>query len=81
MQQQASTMDVLTSLSTPTHAPTCSFAHVLHDTRFQRLISIETMLFSSDKSLPILQFESFHGQVHLLPGRHVLLLMLLFSNQ
>jgi hypothetical protein len=38
-------------------------------------------LFSSDESLPILQFKSFHGQVRLLPGRHALLLMLLFSNQ
>jgi hypothetical protein len=85
--QQAS-MEVLASLPTLTQAPACSVACTLHDmrfcdTRFCRLISVETMLLSSDASLaPILQFESLHGQVRsLLLGRHVSSLTSLFMNQ
>ena len=43
----------------PTRAPASSFAHALHGMLFCRLIPVETTPFSSDESLPILQFESF----------------------
>ncbi len=79
---QRASMEFRAPLCTPTHASTCSVAYALYAMRFSRLFSVATMLFSSEKSLTIPQFESFHGHVRSLPGRHVSCLMrLLFSNQ
>jgi hypothetical protein len=74
-------MELLASLSTQVHARACSVAHALHDARFHCLISVKAMPLSSDESLPILQFESFHGQAPSLPGQRISSLMPQFSNQ